>query len=121
MAAMMRTDWEVLSNLTCQSVKLVHDMLQMRCKLVKASSLAGSPGSLEKILEVTGANVLVGDSHERENLPSGYQGLPWGFEEPVYRQHFEGFEPDMTAVDLICNYGPEANGVIKQGIVDLKK
>ena len=117
MADIMQEEWEVLADLTCQSVKLIHSMLQMRCQLVTASSLPGCPASLDEILEVTEAKALVGELHELDNLPTGFAGHQFAFEEPVYRQHFEGFESNITAVDLICNYGPEAHYVIKQGIV----
>ncbi|MEX1062474.1 MAG: WbqC family protein, partial [Balneolaceae bacterium] len=30
------------------------------------------------------------------------------FTHPVYRQHFEGFEPDCCLLDLLFQYGPES-------------
>ena len=35
-----------------------------------------------------------------------------GFQHPVYRQHFPGFEPYMTALDLLFNYGPASREVL---------
>jgi len=34
------------------------------------------------------------------------------FEHPVYRQHFDGFEPDCCLLDLLFQYGPESFRVI---------
>ncbi|MFK7845291.1 MAG: WbqC family protein [Rhodothermales bacterium] len=39
------------------------------------------------------------------------------FTEPAYRQHFEGFEPGISALDIVCNYGPEASGIIAGGVI----
>ena len=37
------------------------------------------------------------------------------FEPSRYRQAFDGFEPGMTALDVLFNYGPEAASIIKEG------
>lgn len=34
------------------------------------------------------------------------------FKHPVYRQHFDGFEPDCCLLDLLFQYGPESFRVI---------
>lgn len=108
--------WELLADFTCQSVSLIHEMLQLRCRLIRASTLVGCPGSVQKILEMTDANVLVTDIPAKEKMvvPMSKEGLV--FQEPAYRQHFEGFEPNMSAIDLICNYGPEAYGIVRDGV-----
>ena len=36
------------------------------------------------------------------------------FKHPVYRQHFEGFEPDCCLLDLLFQYGPESFRVIDE-------
>jgi len=36
------------------------------------------------------------------------------FEHPVYRQHFDGFEPDCCLLDLLFQYGPESFRVIDE-------
>jgi hypothetical protein len=36
------------------------------------------------------------------------------FEHPVYKQRYPGFEPNLSAIDLLFNLGPESLGIIKQ-------
>jgi hypothetical protein len=36
------------------------------------------------------------------------------FKHPIYRQHFEGFEPDCFLLDLLLQYGPESFRVIDE-------
>ena len=36
------------------------------------------------------------------------------FKHPIYRQHFEGFEPDCCLLDLLFQYGPESFRVIDE-------
>ena len=37
----------------------------------------------------------------------------FNFKSPVYKQKYPGFEPDMSAIDLLFNMGPEASEIIK--------
>ncbi len=104
-------DWEKLAGLTCQTVSLLHEMFQMSCRLVRASELDGYPQSVEEILKVIPVTERVIE-HEREDDGRGLSRL-FTFDEPLYRQHFEGFEQNITAMDLICNYGPEAAGIVR--------
>ncbi|MFK7849168.1 MAG: WbqC family protein [Rhodothermales bacterium] len=109
--------WELLGDLTCQSVSIVHEIFQMKCRLLRASSLDGCPDSLEKILEVIPATELLTDGMWPDlqdiEVPVGVVH----FTEPAYRQHFEGFEPGISALDIVCNYGPEASGIIAGGVI----
>jgi hypothetical protein len=43
----------------------------------------------------------------RKSLPIGVQNLP-------YPQVFEGFEPDLSILDLLCNLGPESLGFLQK-------
>ena len=38
------------------------------------------------------------------------------YEEPTYRQTFDGFEPGQSVLDVLFNYGPEARSIIDQGV-----
>lgn len=108
--------WESLGDLTCQSISIIHEMFQMKCRLLRASSLDDCPDSLEKVLEVIPATELVTD----ELWPAINEiRIPvevLNFTEPTYRQHFEGFEPEISSLDIVCNYGPEASGIIAGGV-----
>ncbi|MBI2853643.1 MAG: WbqC family protein [Chloroflexi bacterium] len=36
------------------------------------------------------------------------------FQHPVYRQRYPGFEPNMSAIDLLFNLGPQAEEIVKR-------
>ncbi len=108
---------EMLGEITSQSISLLHNHLQMNCRLVRASALPGCPASLEEVLEELkpgrpGITLLTNHRHEIERAGPDLQVQHFSYREPTYRQHFEGFEPQMSALDLICNYGPEASSML---------
>ena len=108
--------WTILGDLTCQSVSTIHEIFQMKCRLLRASAMQGCPASLEEVLEVIPATELVTDDYwpVMQDIKMPVSGL--SFNEPIYRQHFEGFETEISALDIACNYGPEAAGVIAGGL-----
>lgn len=113
-------DREMLGDLTCQSVSLLYKLLQLNGQLVLASELPGSPGSLEEVLEElqhAHGEVTLYTNHRYEVDRAGpdLDVNLFKYQESTYRQHFEGFERQMSAVDLICNYGPESTSVLASG------
>lgn len=108
--------WDRLGPLTTASVELVHDLMGLSTTLVRASSLDGAPASLEGILAAMNRRDLLAPAdaapHDREVVPALDV---FRFETPTYRQNFEGFEPGMSAVDVVFNYGPEARSLLEQG------
>ncbi len=120
-AELYNADWIHLSDVTCQSVKMIQEMYQVQCSVVRASALAGCPASLEAILEVMPAKTLVvpaEDTHQLAASPIPVAALH--VQEPPYRQHFEGFYPGTSALDLLCNYGPEAPGMVRRSVRSLE-
>ena len=79
---------------------------------VQASDLEGCPGSLQEILEAVQASAFVTDRKEDLPLANSLPSTQIHFTDPPYRQHFDGYEPNITVLDLICNYGPEASGYL---------
>ena len=114
---MYQAEWGVLADVTCQSVEMMQEMYQLPCKVVRASSLEGRPASLAAIIEVMAAQKLIvpaDDPHQAAAscIPVGLLGI----DEPVYRQQFEGYYPGTSALDLLCNYGPEAPGMVRESL-----
>ncbi len=100
--------WTHLGPLTTTSIELTHRLLGMSTPLVKASALPGAPASLEAIFREAGNESLLAlpDSLDRDVQIWG-EVQPFVFTEPVYRQNFAGFEPGLSILDLLFNYGPE--------------
>ncbi|MEM8488706.1 MAG: WbqC family protein [Bacteroidota bacterium] len=106
-----------LADVTCQSVEMMQQMYQVGCTVVRASALAGCPASLQGILELMPAKTLVvpaDDLHQAEAAPIPVEVLH--LDETAYRQQFEGFYPGTSALDLLCNYGPEAPGMVRDSL-----
>ncbi|QXD15529.1 WbqC family protein [Rhodocaloribacter litoris] len=109
--------WTHLADLTCATVALVARLLGIRTPLLRASGLAGAPDTLTKVLAATGADrLLVPEEAAAHDVPLAPSAQVLRYETPPYRQNFSGFEPDVSAVDLLFNYGPEALAVLRQGV-----
>ncbi|OGS24820.1 MAG: hypothetical protein A2297_07425 [Elusimicrobia bacterium RIFOXYB2_FULL_48_7] len=90
---------------------------------VKLESEFGLPGaSTERIVNICkklgadtyfsgagGKDYMDETLFEKENIKLVYQD----FKHPVYKQAYPGFEPYMSAIDLLFNCGPESPKIIK--------
>jgi hypothetical protein len=91
---------------------------------VRASDLPIDP-HLEKtdlmiaLLKAAGADIYLSGPSGRnyleiEKFPANNIELKFfEFQHPVYRQRYPGFEPNMSAIDLLLNIGPLASNLIK--------
>jgi hypothetical protein len=109
-------EWACLADCVCRSVALQAELMDLRTPITRASALANRPRSLDAILEATGADVLaVPADPSPPSLSSGTVETV-RYDHPTYRQNFEGFEPGMTALDLLFNYGREAPRRMMRGL-----
>ena len=108
-------DWTNLGALTCATVEILCRLLAIDTSLVRASDLAGRPGSVEQVLEIEGRNDLLSPSEVAMFDAQNVEPVAvLEFREPEYRQNFEGFEPGLSALDLLFNYGPETMTIIRR-------
>lgn len=114
--ALYEVEWESLGDLTSATVELVCELLEITAKRVRASELPGAPGSFEAIWEKeAGSQLLSLEDAAKRNQAFVPDLQVLRYEAPTYRQNFPGFEPGMSVLDVLFNYGPEAVGVIRQG------
>lgn len=136
-------EWETLADLTSQTVELTRDLLGISTRLSRASALAFAPGTpgkpgtpgipdipdtsgtsgtpntsaspstLEEILDAVGDETLI-VPEIASSVDGTLAASVLGFEEAERRQNFAGFEPGMSALDLLFNYGPAALGMIRE-------
>jgi len=106
--AFYEQSWTMLADCTCRSVELQAELFGLRTQLTRASTLEGTPDSLSAIVETLKPETLVVPL--QESLPSDVASRVQRveFDHPTYHQNFDGFEPGVTALDLLFNYGPEA-------------
>jgi len=78
------------------------DLVLNLCKKVGATNYLS--GSL-------GRDYLVSDSFSTANITLDYHD----YAHPTYSQVYPGFEPYMTAADLLFNHGPDAKRILIEG------
>ncbi len=89
---------QLLGNITATSVRLLHSLYGLACTLSidrTASKLVPRSGGCRMLAAL-------------EDRPDRDPALRLHFTEHPYRQAFAGFEPGMTALDLLFGYGPAA-------------
>jgi hypothetical protein len=59
--------------------------------------------------------VVVPEEFSTDNLPETIVTQTFTYDHPTYHQNFDGFEPGMTAADLVFNYGREAQRILADG------
>lgn len=108
--------WEMLGACTCRSVELLAELFEMSTEITRASALPGAPASAGALVQVIEPDTIVVPTEETDSLPNGDVDVQlFSYDHPTYRQNFEGFEPGMTAADLVFNYGPEGRRILAQG------
>jgi len=103
-ASFFDTEWTRLGELTVASIGLAAELLG-----VEVPEIYGDDGADTGDL---GEELLLESDQAR--LP----GMRLEFNEPDYEQNFDGFEPGLSILDLLFNYGPEAKGILRSGITD---
>ncbi len=89
--------------------QLNYDIIQMLAKLLSITTPIETLDTPIHLYAETIARDLRLDFHpRREQWPAWYQPIP-------YPQVFEGFEPDLSIIDLLCNEGPESRRVLAEG------
>jgi hypothetical protein len=108
-----------LASITCQSVQLLVALLDLPVQVVRASEVAGKPATIAEMMEATccsGLAVL-----EDERLPDVGR-IPVHRLRPqrtTYRQNFDGFEAQMSGLDVLFNLGPAANQAVRSSVAPL--
>jgi hypothetical protein len=115
-------DWKRLVDLIDQSTSYIINSLGITCNTVKSSemSVAGDKDELIfNLCKAVGAKKYISGPFGRDYLnhkvfeDSGIELVFHDYEHPTYKQAFPGFEPYMSALDLLLNYGPESLKILK--------
>ncbi len=109
--------WERLGPLSCASVELLHRLMKLPTHLVRASELENKPDTPAAIHAAVEGDELVAlpDTavHDARHVSTAHA---LRFEPPMYRQNFDGFEPGMSAADLLFNYGPAMPAMLEESV-----
>lgn len=123
LAEIYQRDFQKICQFNEKIIQFLLKYLNIEVEVVKASELDIDP-KLEKtdlmiaLLEGVGSGIyLSGPSGrkylEREKFNQHNIDLVFfEFQHPRYKQRFPGFEPDLSAIDLLFNTGPQASEII---------
>lgn len=106
--------YEKLIDLNIDIIHFMRDAFRIKTKIIFASKLGLSSKSTEKLVDIVeyfggniylsgpgGLNYLDVSLFENRGISVEFQD----FKHPVYRQRYEGFTPNMSAIDVLFNIG----------------
>jgi hypothetical protein len=122
----MERDWTILADLNIAVTDWFFERLGIKCKRVRASdlSVAGEADDLVvNICEAVGAEVYISGQGARDYQDEKKfqeRGIELRYQEyrnPPYPQCYSdiGFVPNLSALDLILNTGPQAREIMHAG------
>lgn len=107
--------WARLGALTCRSVELLAELLGIETPILRASGISSRPATVPDVLESCGTTRLLTASDTFDvdvNFAPTVKVLE--LERLQYRQNFDGFEPGLSVLDLLFNYGPQSLTMIRR-------
>lgn len=104
-----------LGALAAETVAWAARWLGSAATLVRASALPGAPDTLAA-LDAGGALLTLPESADRDRQRWAGPVHVLRYAEGPRRQVFPGFEPDLSVLDLVFNYGPAAGDVLREGL-----
>lgn len=81
-------------------------------EMILSSKLKKYNSNPDQLAENLSADEYYQEPGARHYQRQGKNRSKLTFKHPVYRQHFDGFEPDCCLLDLLFQYGPESFRVI---------
>ena len=118
---------EKLANLNLRLINVIRELLDIRTPMVRSSEIPGLTGKkgtrIINICKYFGADVCLSgvgartynDDEEfaKNNLRLVYQE----FEHPVYPQLWGDFIPNLSAIDLLFNCGPNSKNYLSKQVI----
>ncbi len=116
---------ELLIGLNLHLIKTIAQLLDIKVKMMRSSEFPyGGKEKNEKLVSMCkflGADTYLsgsgGKNYVNEALfKEAKINVQWhSYEHPTYPQRFEGFQPNMSIIDLLFNVGPQAKEVLLKG------
>ncbi len=121
---LLNEPFDSLAALNGRSVRLIAGLLGVRTPIDLASEIPGLPegaddrlvalcrhfGCAEYLAGAGGADYMDLETYRRAGVRVAFQG----FRHPAYSQAYPGFEPNLSAVDLLLNCGPGSIARIRE-------
>jgi hypothetical protein len=121
--AMYETEWATLAALNAAGQKIFTEALGIGTRTMLSSEMdcrETKDRLIVELCEKAGATAYISGPFGRDYLKpadfraAGVELLFHDYDHPEYKQCFEGFEPYMSAIDLLFNHGPEALQILRR-------
>lgn len=116
---------ELLIGLNLHLIKLTCEILDIKVRMTRTSEFPYSGKEknekLVSMCKFLGADTYLCGSGGKNYVDEAKFNdakitLQWHtYEHPVYKQRFEGFEPNLSIIDLLFNHGPKSKDVLLSG------
>ncbi len=119
-----RTNFEFLCELNSAIILYLLKCFAIKTKVLRASEMDIDPSLIKTDLQIAllkqaGAEMYLSGPSGKNYLEiekfstNGIDLKFFDFKHPAYQQRFPGFEPAMSAIDLLFNVGPEAGKILE--------
>ena len=117
----LQQSWNLLGNLTRTTTEYLLKALQIETPIFYSSQMNASGHKEELILKLcqeVGATTYISGPFGRDYLDlekwgqAGIEVLFHDYSAPIYPQVFPGFEPGLSAIDLLFNCGPQSRDIL---------
>jgi hypothetical protein len=114
--------WEYLVDINIYFIEFIVRALGLQSKLIRSSRLGVRENRSERLAAIckkVGARTYLSGEGAREYLDlsvfaeNNIEVIFQNYCPPVYRQAYQGFEPFMSVVDLLFNYGSKSLALLK--------
>jgi len=119
---LLSKDWEYLSELNIEMLKLLASTLGIKTPLMLSSSIKVDTTKTERLIDlltnVNATDYLCGQGAKNYLKDELFQriGLHWQeYKHPLYSQGLTPFISHLSVVDLIFNYGNKSLDIIREG------
>lgn len=111
-------DYDMLININMKMIKFLMESFEIDTEIIYSSKFGFTSKSTQRLVDLVSA--IGGDTYLSGPMGKDYLDMKLfekkdikvifqEFRHPVYNQQYQGFEPNMSAIDALLNIGPEVN------------
>ncbi|MDI6780923.1 MAG: WbqC family protein [bacterium] len=118
-------EWDSLTELNKTIIYYLVDAFELKTRICEVAEIKAEGNGTEllfNICQALGANTYLSGAFGKEYLDEdlfsnhGIKVIYQEFSHPEYKQVFEPFIPNMSAIDLILNYGDDSLQILRQKV-----
>lgn len=107
-------DYEFLMPFVLQIQKRLFRFMDITVDYEFANDLQNYDSNPDQFAKNIGADIILQEHDSRHYLRQARMKSEPDFQHPIYHQHFEGFEPWCSILDVLFQFGPESFRIIDE-------